>query len=735
MISKIILRNVATYGEVGTEINSLRKINFFYGSNGSGKTTITKIISNISNYTDSKIEWANNRQLKAIIFNEDFVKNNFSQSESLKGIFTLGENAKDVENRIHDKKLEIDLVTKKIDELNTTLTQKQNEKESEENLFRIKCWDIKKKYDEEFIATFTGTRNSEEKFKKKVIEEFCENTDELKGLDYLRNQSEIVFKKDLQKLDDINLFILDSLIDTEKNEITSTKIIGKQDVDIAKMIHKLQNHDWVKQGKTFYENNYDENSKSYVCPFCQRPTDQNFQKELEDYFDEVYSRNMSRLQNLVTSYESLNKKVTEFLSGLIENKNEYLVKRVSEIEDKKEIILQILKSNTQLLEKKKSSPSVSIELNRVSEQIKLVNSIIEIVNEEINKHNNIAENQTAEQNKLKSQIWKYITNELQLDYNYYVENILNIEKAIKSLAENIKNNQQKVSDIEIEIGVLEKQIKSIKPTVDSINRVLCNSGFKNFFLKATEDERHYKIVRPDGNSAKQTLSEGERSFIVFLYFYHLLQGVLNVNENINEDRIVIIDDPVSSLDSEVLFIVSTLIKQFLNNVRNDTGSIKQIFILTHNTYFFKEVTFISNRDSKNKRNDTMFFIVRKISGLSTIDSYEENPVKTSYRLLWDEIKKDNVDCISMQNSMRRIIEYYFTILGGLEDDNIIEKFTCKEEQLICRSLLAWINEGSHEVFDDLNISMTVENRELYKQVFKRIFEIEDQINHYNMMMT
>src|SRR5690606_37662314 len=98
-----------------------------------------------------------------------------------------------------------------------------------------------------------------------------------------------------------------------------------------------------------------------------------------------------------------------------------------------------------------------------------------------------------------------------------------------------------------------------------------------------------------------------------------------------------IDDPVSSLDSEVLFIVSTLIKLILDNVRNDKGSIKQIFVLTHNTYFFKEVTFISNRDSRNIRNDTMFFIVRKINGLSTIDNFELNPIKTTYHLLWEEL--------------------------------------------------------------------------------------------------
>lgn len=52
-------------------------------------------------------------------------------------------------------------------------------------------------------------------------------------------------------------------------------------------------------------------------------------------------------------------------------------------------------------------------------------------------------------------------------------------------------------------------------------------GFKNFKLRATKDEKHYEIIRCDGSPAKKTLSEGERNFIVFLYFYYLTQGVFD----------------------------------------------------------------------------------------------------------------------------------------------------------------------------------------------------------------
>lgn len=281
---------------------------------------------------------------------------------------------------------------------------------------------------------------------------------------------------------------------------------------------------------------------------------------------------------------------------------------------------------------------------------------------------------------------------------------------------------------------MEKQIKSVKPTVDAINKLLKQFGFSSFKLKTSEDEKHYTIIRENGEQAKETLSEGERNFIVFLYFYHLVQGTLNPEENINEPKVIVFDDPVSSLDSDVLFIVAALIKDILRKVRKNEGNIKQVFVLTHNTFFFKEVTYISTRESSyQKRNNTMYYIVRKIDNVSNIESYEINPIKTTYQVLWDQLKKDT-DCINIQNTMRRIIEFYFKLLADMNEEELIGKFEDENDKEICRSLVSWMNVGSHDVFSDIDYSPKPEEIEKFKQVFKGIFEKTGHIAHYNMMM-
>ena len=113
----------------------------------------------------------------------------------------------------------------------------------------------------------------------------------------------------------------------------------------------------------------------------------------------------------------------------------------------------------------------------------------------------------------------------------------------------------------------------------------------------------------------------------------------------------------------------------------------------------------------------------------------ENPIESSYELLWREIKDwENNSGITLQNTMRRIIENYFKILGKFTDPDLIDKFDTSEEQQICRSLISWINDGSHTIPDDLYIQTPSDSVEKYIAVFEQVFIHTDNHGHYKMMM-
>ncbi|MFT6583138.1 MAG: wobble nucleotide-excising tRNase, partial [Alphaproteobacteria bacterium] len=240
----------------------------------------------------------------------------------------------------------------------------------------------------------------------------------------------------------------------------------------------------------------------------------------------------------------------------------------------------------------------------------------------------------------------------------------------------------------------------------------------------------YKIVGHNGQDAHSTLSEGERSFLTFLYFLYELKGSTS-ESSLNENRIVVFDDPISSLDNEVLYIVSTLIKDVIGKISSDSP-IKQVFILTHSMYFFNEVTFGTGKRKGKKLPSKIYWVVTKINEITSIKKYKDNPVKSSYKMLWDEFNSPDRSMLTIRNSMRRILEYYFKTIGGVGLDRLPDGFL-GEEKSICRSLISWIHAGSHFTDDDYTVVSNVGTIEAQASVFKRIFENTGHIEHYNMM--
>ncbi|ELQ6614551.1 AAA family ATPase, partial [Escherichia coli] len=235
--------------------------------------------------------------------------------------------------------------------------------------------------------------------------------------------------------------------------------------------------------------------------------------------------------------------------------------------------------------------------------------------------------------------------------------------AKEGLIKGLEKDKVRLDDIIENISSEESKRTSVTPTITAINKILLSFGFKNFSLAPTSDSFSYRIVRENGDNALSTLSEGEKTFITFLYFYNLIKGS-NSTSGVMNDRVVVFDDPISSLDSDILFIVSSLMKKLIKDIRDNNGRIKQVFFLTHNIYFHKELTFDMNRNLDTARPDETFWVIRKKDKLSFIESHACNPIKTSYDLLWSEIRRPDINCTTVQNTMRRILENYFKILGG-----------------------------------------------------------------------
>ncbi|WP_150241155.1 AAA family ATPase [Nocardiopsis quinghaiensis] len=102
---------------------------------------------------------------------------------------------------------------------------------------------------------------------------------------------------------------------------------------------------------------------------------------------------------------------------------------------------------------------------------------------------------------------------------------------------------------------------------------------------------HYRVLR-DGEPARN-LSEGEKTAIALLYF---LQSLNEKNRDLSR-TIVVVDDPVSSLDDHLMEgVYATLV------TRLDPGSMcRQLFVLTHSTAFLRYWKDDLTRGKREKR--------------------------------------------------------------------------------------------------------------------------------------
>lgn len=700
-----------------------RKLNYVFGANGVGKTTISRIVADPARYQSCTLAWKGGQPTQALVLNRDFVDQNFGQ---LKGIFTLGEEQKDTQQKIEQSNEALQSERDGREQLRRTLEGEHGDGGKKADLadveteLRKRCWAKKREYDELFKVAFKRYRDDGKKFKGKVLTELSANTAELKPFEELAARADTVFGTTPTEQDPVPDIDASALIAHESDAILKKVVVGKADVDIADMIEKLGHSDWIRQGRSFYEAN------DGTCPFCQQTTTEAFAASLETYFDETYEADIQAIDRLATAYASGAVACQEMVSDILATPGEFV--DVDKLQAHKSILDKTVDANLLLLENKKAAPSQAIELNSVADVIDAIKEVIQSANSEVQQHNRTVRNIGEEKRTLTAQVWRFMLNELQQELTEYDKNKTNLDKAITSLETQLADADIRIREKTGEIRGLERQIISIQPTIDYINGILVQFGFTSFTLAMGEDGRSYKLIRDNGEEASKTLSEGEKTFVVFLYFYHLLQGSMS-ESGITTDRIVVFDDPVSSLDSDILFIVSSLIRGICENAHKNDGHVKQVFVFTHNIYFHREVTFRLNA-AGGKLVDESFWVVRKRAGRSSIEEHPENPIKTSYELLWSEVREANP---GIENTLRRILEYYFKILGGTPLHELDQKFEGKDK-LICNSLVSWVHAGSHHVHDALFVTPSDISTENYLRVFRQIFEKSDQSGHYRMMM-
>lgn len=329
---------------------------------------------------------------------------------------------------------------------------------------------------------------------------------------------------------------------------------------------------------------------------------------------------------------------------------------------------------------------------------------------------------------LNEAMWKYMAGECssEIDFNHEILDRLDEDLAYwdKEYRRAMRVYKKTLASIEDK----EKELTSVLPAIDSINRMLEQSHFTGFSIQPSPAyPNYYQIQRSDGSFVNDTLSEGEANFIAFLYYYQLVMGN-NLDYDIGTRRVLVIDDPMSSLDSEVMMLVGTMVRELI-----DVEGIEQVFVLTHNMDFLKQVA------PRQRRKDTHYWRLMKEEMVSKVlDCGEDKPVRSGYELLWEELHevRNILDTTRLQNLMRSIIETYFVKYGGYNKRRLYEGeyLATPEDRTAMQAFCKWLDDGSHGPADDLYASDSLMTNRHHMEDFKRFFALMGQGQHFEMMM-
>ncbi len=739
------------------EMGEFKDYNVIFGNNGCGKTSLTRAFEllipknkHIEKYRtistaespsiefeckdkSYKIEPNSNigaLSFKVEIYNSDFLHNNapFNSEFGLKklddGVIilegsVLGEETKEI-NQLKDFREKVEKEKKKIKDDNSTETLSTKQESAI------------KKYDEEIekIRKEVTSKTIQITLDEIEINDICEvSKDEFKVQeDALTNLKKDFDELDeaMKKFDDLKEMELPKDYQTIRDELKS---LFSFDIDkeAGQVSEKIKEH-ISKVGRGFIEKGIklQKEMPDNACPFCTQKIPNEIIQDYTSYFNK--------------SIESFNQNSLNMSEILKNTLNQWNIKE----------ILQSFERFEPLMKKDFSRNKESLE--NALEQIKV---LLEKLQKEVDKKEGAKnEKEFQEIDKKLSENYKKLQQCVD-----ETRNILNQKKEQKKKLEKLKTELKKArikkakhdsydwqkskEEAKRKLSILnrgherlncllekiDKKLKELydqkRPDIETINNYLKALNLPKYSL-----DKDYRIVLNsdvlENSEAKIILSDGEKTTLAFAYFLARLK--LFYKKEDLKNLVVVIDDPISSLDEQRIYNTTCLVAKINQELVREKllkdENKAQVFVLTHNHTFMARLI---NMVGKHAR----YFQLERHQGQLKIVCKDEvkGYFDTFYLLLFKEVyafaKKEKVqddfnEAINYGNKIRILLESFLKI--NFIDSFLGEDKTFKEDKI--KKLIETANEEVALNFSKLPFNKdnncNIKNKDMLRKKFLHI---------------
>ncbi len=565
-------------------LNEFQRYNIIYGLNGSGKTTLSNILRSLElkrvdegkfvvqtsagEATESKLI-GNATIPKIKVFNRDFVSQCvFTPTDTCLPIFVFGEDSAKKKMQIENQRTRASQLQLELDEI----TKSKNRDITElDEIKRLGAVRIKEQL--RSSGTDNQFNNYNKAFYAEKLASFRRAGQRPKSLNpeeekSCRERTGRQFKPSLQKP-------FGASIDLNALTIHTSAVLARTVISevIASLKEKPAINSWVELGLKIHTESGEE-----ICNFCKGPITTQRKEELTKHFSKEYVamiEDITRLKSQIDQGLS-DIDVTELPDSarLYEDLQVEYNAEVENVRKQRMAVKLFMSKCSELLQQKQSNPFNELRLeSKAPEAITFTK-----VNELIERHNSRSENFQHAVQEARRTIEEHIISQ---DY----DRVNRLESEIEHKTSRITELQTRVDEANNLAVRLDLEIKEHRRPAERINTDLASYlGRKDIAL--TVEDNGYRITRNGVTATK--LSEGEKTALAIIYFLNSLDD----RDFKTSEAVVVIDDPVSSLDSNAMFYAHSYI---ISRTR-DAG---QLFICTHNFSLLRLVRKSFQRLGKN----------------------------------------------------------------------------------------------------------------------------------------
>ncbi len=699
------------------EMDEFKHYNIIFGNNGCGKTSLTRAFEllipknkHIEKYRtisadkspsiefecedrSYKIEPNSDIRVppfKVEIYNSDFLHNNapLNSEFGLKKLddgtiilegSVLGEETKEI-NQLKDCRGKVERRKREIKDENSTETLTAKQK-SEIEKYKEEIEKIRKKVTSRTIQITlneieinNSCKVSKDKFKyqedvlTKLEKDFNELDEAMKKFDGLK---EMELPKDYQTIKDKLEFLFSFNIDKEAGQVSE----------------KIKEH-ISKVGREFIEKGIklQKEMPDNACPFCTQKIPNEIIQEYTSYFNKSVEKfNQCSLEMSGTLKIILDQwNIKEILQSF-EKFEPFMKKDFSKNKESLEKALEQIKVLLEKLQKEVDKKEGAKNEEKFQKIDKELLEIQENIQKHVGKTRNILNQKKEQEEKLKE--WKTKLKEAR----------------IKKAKHDSYDWQKSKEEAERKLSVLNRRHERLNRLLEKIDNKLkelndqkrpdikiINNYLKALNLPKYSLDKDYRIVLNsdalENSEAEMILSGGEKTTLAFAYFLARLK-LFYKKENL-KNLVVVIDDPISSLDEQRIYNTSYIvakINQELVGEALEKDEKAQVFVLTHNHTFMARLINMVGKNVRYfqlERHQNQLKIVCKNKVAGYFDTFYLLLFKEVYAFAEKEkVQDDFNEAINYGNKVRVLLESFLKInfidsfLGG---NNVFEKDKIKK---------------------------------------------------------